>query len=244
MNALVEQTEFGLTTNSRTVAEVFEKEHRNVLATIDDILAKQPDRCALNFQRTSATVKMPNGGAREVRAYEMDRDGFTLLAMGFTGEKALDWKLAYIEAFNRMEATLNEVAAPAEALPQDLQDFAPALSLMRETRLIWGKAAARRMWPQLGLPEVVRDDDVRFELTAGHALPETIAAWLEECTVADRGTVTGSTPLFQSYCRWCSSNGEEPESQTRFGRALTHMGYNVRKSANGLSMRKGIKLAA
>ena len=36
----------------------------------------------------------------------MDRDGFSLLVMGFTGKKALEWKLKYIDAFNQMEETL------------------------------------------------------------------------------------------------------------------------------------------
>jgi len=41
--------------------------------------------------------------------YEMDRDGFSLLAMGFTGEKALKWKLDYIKAFNAMERELKRI---------------------------------------------------------------------------------------------------------------------------------------
>ena len=41
--------------------------------------------------------------------YNMNRDGFSLLAMGFTGEKALRWKLDYIKAFNTMEAELKRI---------------------------------------------------------------------------------------------------------------------------------------
>jgi len=41
--------------------------------------------------------------------YEMDRDGFSLLVMGFTGEKALQWKIKYIEAFNQMESELKRL---------------------------------------------------------------------------------------------------------------------------------------
>lgn len=40
--------------------------------------------------------------------YIMNRDGFSLLAMGFTGKKALEWKLKYINAFNEMERQLRE----------------------------------------------------------------------------------------------------------------------------------------
>lgn len=49
---------------------------------------------------------MPNGGARKDRAFNMTRDGFTLLAMGFTGKKALGFKLQYIQQFNFMEEML------------------------------------------------------------------------------------------------------------------------------------------
>ncbi|MBP2150103.1 phage regulator Rha-like protein [Xanthobacter flavus] len=49
---------------------------------------------------------MPRGGTRQVRSFDMTRDGFTLLAMGFTGAKALKFKLAYIAEFNAMEEAL------------------------------------------------------------------------------------------------------------------------------------------
>lgn len=142
MNALVEQTAFGVTTNSRTVAEVFEKEHKNVLASIDDLVGKRGDLLGLNFKPMQIEVPIHNGATREVRAFEMNRDGFTLLAMGFTGEKALDWKIAYIEAFNRMEAELLDRAAAAPPGAEiDAGDFGPALSLLREARLIHGRGS-------------------------------------------------------------------------------------------------------
>lgn len=51
--------------------------------------------------------KHPQNGERYAK-YLMNRDGFSLLVMGFTGKKALEWKLKYIEAFNKMEAVINE----------------------------------------------------------------------------------------------------------------------------------------
>lgn len=94
--------------NSRDVAEFFGKEHKNVLRDIAILLCDAP-ACALNFEPTSTTVDMPRGGARTARAFDMTHDGFTLLAMGFTGKKALQFKLQYIEAFNRMEAKFKTV---------------------------------------------------------------------------------------------------------------------------------------
>ena len=91
-----------LITTSLKVAEVFEKEHKNVLQSIENLVA---DNSAANFFQLT-TYK--NRG-KEYPMYEMDRDGFSLLVMGFTGEKALQWKIKYIEAFNKMESELKRL---------------------------------------------------------------------------------------------------------------------------------------
>lgn len=88
-------------TSSRTVADVFEKEHRNVLRDIDAI------KDVLNFEQMFYETEEPDSYGRKQRTYLMNRDGFSLLAMGFTGSKALQWKVKYIEAFNSMEDALN-----------------------------------------------------------------------------------------------------------------------------------------
>ena len=97
--------------SSRDVAAYFGKEHRSVLNSVDTLIQQEPDLGLHNFMQTPY-VEATTG--QTYRMYEMDRDGFTLLAMGFTGKKALKWKLTYIEAFNRMEASLKpEPTAPA-----------------------------------------------------------------------------------------------------------------------------------
>ena len=60
----------------------------------------------LNFGRAQIEHKTPTGGKYLDKAYTITRDGFTILAMGYTGSKAMKFKLAYIDAFNRMEAAL------------------------------------------------------------------------------------------------------------------------------------------
>lgn len=103
--------------SSRDVAAYFGKEHRNVLQAIDNLMASEPDLRLRNFQQTVLERENPSGGAPiQSRAYEMNRDGFTLLAMGFTGTKALKWKLKYIEAFNVMEAEIRARSAPVPVL--------------------------------------------------------------------------------------------------------------------------------
>lgn len=96
-------------TNSLLVAEKFRKEHGDVLKAVDALMSKMPDnQCKGYFDDTSTEVSQPNGGVRQSRVIVMNRDGFTLLVMGFTGKKALQFKLDYIAAFNKMEAALKE----------------------------------------------------------------------------------------------------------------------------------------
>lgn len=63
------------------------------------------------FKPCVYVIEKPLGGVEERPLYELTKDGFTLLAMGFTDEKALAFKIAYIERFNRMEALLRAEAA-------------------------------------------------------------------------------------------------------------------------------------
>ena len=96
-------------TSSLLVAEKFGKEHSDVLKAIDSLVSKMPEnQCKGYFDDTSVEVSQPNGGVRYSRVVVMNRDGFTLLVMGFTGKKALQFKLDYIEAFNKMEAAIKE----------------------------------------------------------------------------------------------------------------------------------------
>lgn len=89
--------------SSRQIAESFEKNHRDVLRAVDNL--KEDVR---NFAQMFFETTVPDSYGREQRAYLMNRDGFTLLAMGFTGKAALEWKLKYIAAFNEMEKKLTE----------------------------------------------------------------------------------------------------------------------------------------
>ena len=91
-----------LVVSSRQVAENFEKEHKDVLKAIENIKAQN---CAVTPLFIETSYKAGTG--KNYKEYFMTRDGFSLLVMGFTGSKALEWKLKYIEAFNHMEAELN-----------------------------------------------------------------------------------------------------------------------------------------
>lgn len=88
-------------TTSLNVAEVFGKQHLSVMRAIRSLDVPE-DFSQCNF--ASASYIDAQGKPRPM--YNLTRDGFTLLAMGFTGKAAMQFKLAYIEAFNRMEAEL------------------------------------------------------------------------------------------------------------------------------------------
>lgn len=87
-------------TTSMAVAEHFEKLHKNVLQSINNLECSS-EFTELNFQLCFKTNELANG--KSIPYYRMTRDGFTFLAMGFTGKKAAAWKEAYIAAFNRLE---------------------------------------------------------------------------------------------------------------------------------------------
>jgi Rha family phage regulatory protein len=96
---------------SHDVAAFFEKQHKDVLKAIDALsahgsnLSGEADQWfAANF--AAVTAPHPTVAGRVDRSFNMTRDGFAVLAMGFTGPKALAFKLAYIAAFNLMEGQL------------------------------------------------------------------------------------------------------------------------------------------
>lgn len=82
-------------TTSLQVAEVFGKRHKNVLQKIDNLINELPENYRrLNFKPSERTT---TSGAfeKKERFFEMTKDGFVLLAMGFTGKKAMQFKIAY-----------------------------------------------------------------------------------------------------------------------------------------------------
>ena len=101
--------------SSRQVAENFGKEHKHVLENIRAILAAENPATKFFYEST-----FTNRG-KQYPEYLMNRDGFSLLVMGFTGEKALEWKVKYINAFNAMEQELRnkELEKPKQASERD-----------------------------------------------------------------------------------------------------------------------------
>ena len=104
-----------IVTTSLQVAEVFNKLHRHVLRDIRNL------ECSSNFQESNFGLsfyhsKLLNGGYKKQPMYYITRDGFTFLAMGFTGKIAAKFKEAYINAFNEMENKLRGITVKEEEI--------------------------------------------------------------------------------------------------------------------------------
>ena len=127
MNNQVDITTYNgsLVVSSRRVADNFGKQHKHVLEAIENIKAENSALMDM-FYETSYKA----GTGKSYKEYLMNRDGFSLLVMGFTGKEAMEWKIKYINAFNEMERKL---AKPQLTLTEQMaQGLLAAQQLLSE----------------------------------------------------------------------------------------------------------------
>ena len=105
-------------TTSLKVADMFNKKHKDVLKSIRNLMA---ENCAVKNLFYESEYKSERGRIEPM--YKMNRDGFMLIAMGFTGSDALEWKMKYIKAFNEMEQMLKDGTQLTEKQKLELQLF-------------------------------------------------------------------------------------------------------------------------
>ncbi|BAP85988.1 phage antirepressor protein [Paucilactobacillus hokkaidonensis JCM 18461] len=103
MNDLVIMKEQQAVTSSLQVSETFGKNHQHILEAIDNLTVENS-----TVKNMFSESLYTNSRGRQYRQIFMNRDGFTLLAMGFTGKQALVFKLKYIDAFNQMEQQIEQ----------------------------------------------------------------------------------------------------------------------------------------
>lgn len=138
MKSLVEIVNRQVVVSSRDVARNFDKEHGKVIRSIEAIIegiAKNGDTKKMFVK--NEFINEQNG--QQYIEYLMNRDGWTLLVMGFTGQKALEWKLKYIAAFNAMEKQLagKHTKRPTKMQRQQLDNATKAER--RRTAELWLK---------------------------------------------------------------------------------------------------------
>lgn len=106
-------------TSSRAVAERFGKRHDDVLKAIRNLLGDTPDPTF--GRRNFAESTYLNAQGKQQPEYHLTHDGFALLAMGFTGPKALAWKIRFLEAFKAMARALQSPKAAEATTPELMQ---------------------------------------------------------------------------------------------------------------------------
>ena len=102
-DVVIKKIDGELVVTSRQVAVDFDKRHSDVIEKIEELI-KTENSVMTMFIESSYKA----GTGKSYKEYLITRDGFSLLVMGFTGSRALQWKLKYIEAFNKMEQALKE----------------------------------------------------------------------------------------------------------------------------------------
>lgn len=102
-DVVIKRIDGELVVTSRQVAVDFDKRHSDVIEKIEELI-KTENSVMTMFIESSYKA----GTGKSYKEYLITRDGFSLLVMGFTGSRALQWKLKYIEAFNKMEQALKE----------------------------------------------------------------------------------------------------------------------------------------
>lgn len=175
MNELVIMKDQQAVTSSLQVAETFDKRHDHIIRDIEKLQKDLP-----NFGEMFLLSNIPDGYGRSRKAYYMNRDGFTLLAMGFTGKKALKFKMQYIEAFNKME---DQIKTGGFKIPSTM---AEALRL----------AADQQEQLELMKPKAIFADSVATSNT-------TILVGDLAKIIKGNGVDTGARRLFQ----WMRDNG-------------------------------------
>lgn len=118
MNSIVKIKGNELTTTTKIVADVFGKVHRDVIRAIEQL------ECSEEFSlRNYAQSEYTTERGKTYKCFDMTRDGFTFLCMGFTGKKAAEWKEKYISAFNEMEKGLLNVDSEITKLSKQGEDI-------------------------------------------------------------------------------------------------------------------------
>lgn len=172
-------------TTSLEIAQFFGKQHQHVMRSIDDLRSNTPESfSASNFGR----AEYSDGQGKTRPMFILYRDGFMLLVMGYTGKKALAIKLAYIEAFNRLEA---ELAAQREAALPEVPHIAitPSTTASRKPLeklvKVWaarGGIIVAQCWTML---------NAAFNLQSITELPEE---WIPDAIAWVQGKIDNLTP--------------------------------------------------
>lgn len=160
MESLVKVEQNQIVTDSRSVAEHFGKQHYHVIRDIENLVNKTEEKDVSKIGWMFQETTVPDSYGRQQKAYLMNRDGFSLLVMGFTGAKALEWKLKYIEAFNAMERKLKETPMASYLIDDEIE---------RAKRWIEEQQEKRKIAAELEVAKPLADQTIRY-VDKGHLI--------------------------------------------------------------------------
>lgn len=232
-------------TTSLIVAQVFGKEHKNVMRDIENLSCSSTFN-RLNFER----ITYRDARNREQYAYEMTKDGFSFLVMGYTGDKAGEFKEKFIYEFNKREMMLKNddyiVARSQEILHNRLQKAEKQLELAQETITTQSKQlkiqapkvkyvdevlqsvntyTSTQMSKELGLREaeqlhkILKENGVMFKQSG---------QWMLTAKYCEHGY---TKPRTHQFTRNDGSVGTNTTTVwTEKGRAFLHKVFNVQKT--------------
>lgn len=161
MNELINIKNDEAVTTSLMVSEVFHKRHDAVLRSIENLVS-QSENTKLWFHKSTYKVE---GNNKTYPMYYMNRDGFSLLVMGFTGRKALEWKIKYIEAFNQMESYINFRKADIQIQKNSMQFLHDNLEMPETKAYCKANTIANKCVSNLfGYPKMIKKKNMTPEM--------------------------------------------------------------------------------
>lgn len=220
LNNLVAITDQKAVTTSLIVAEAFDKQHKDVLRAITKI------ECPDDFGRRSfAPSSYLSEQNKPQPMYHITRDGFMLVAMGFTGKKATEFKIRFIEAFNTMERALLEQHAADRRVsmhyhrstnaPEGL-DVRYSVDL---TPVLRALPSGERLEVLQRLTGIDMSDIIeRLPVTGGTT--GTVAAFVKKHISEAEGERVAVVKVYAAYAAFCAERGDKPLSSGAFGKAL------------------------
>lgn len=237
-------------TTSLQVAQAFEKKHKHVIEAIETKIHSAEFSAQLEKMFQEGTYKDSSG--KENKMYYMNRDGFAFIAFGFTGRKSDEFKLAYIEAFNRMEECLVELNRPSTLTTQQWQQLAKRVAAKYKVSSI-----NKKVQP-LSVLQILEDEEreLGVDLTEFKNLlsqnveskSNAVKLFVEErCFVEARQKVK-TVELYDEYLKWSVEREGELLSNREFYQTLETLGFHKRRGArnalfiHGLATKKNQQL--
>lgn len=223
LGLFIQPAEQRVVVSSRDVARVFGKEHAKVLRDIRNL------ECSEAFSQANFGLGSYKDAQNQERPeYLITRDGFTFLAMGFTGEKAAKFKEAYIEAFNAMEKALweNEIGEnrPVSVPEIDFKTACFALDGVTAFRdvmpLSMKKRVMRRYYELIGVSAEITEEEEEDE----RSLVGLIERFIDERCMFVNGARLTREDFYICFCEWCAAHGWPVSSRCSTIRAVNRLG--------------------